>query len=121
MCGRGIDLGCQLTVGLISPTMCHLLLILSEVQWDLMACNLKIQNRKVLMLFRFLGIDPPESWLVEAVDSPYDLDNIYLEEVESGVYADFELEYLLLEGAFSFQCVTSFLKVTLMQLFPKAK
>ncbi len=43
-------------------------------------------------------MDPPESWLVEAVHSPYDLDNIYLEEVESGVYADFELEYLLLEG-----------------------
>ena len=47
----------------------------------------------------FSGIEPPESWLVGAVDSPYDLDNIYLEEVESGVYADFELEYLLLEGA----------------------
>ena len=28
-----------------------------------------------------LGMDPPESWLVEAVNSPYDLDNIYLEEV----------------------------------------
>ncbi len=46
-------------------------------------------------------MDPPESWLVEAVHSPYDLDNIYLEEVESGVYADFELEYLLLEGKIS--------------------
>ncbi len=37
---------------------------------------------------------------MEAVDSPYDLDNIHLEEVDSGVYADFELEYLLLEGAY---------------------
>jgi len=45
-----------------------------------------------------LGMDPPESWLVEAVKTPYDLDNIYLEEVESGVPANFELEYLLLEG-----------------------
>ena len=45
-----------------------------------------------------LGMDPPESWLVEAVKTPHDLDNIYLEEVESGVHASFELEYLLLEG-----------------------
>ena len=28
-----------------------------------------------------LGMDAPESWLVESVRSPYDLDNIYLEEV----------------------------------------
>ncbi|ESP03274.1 hypothetical protein LOTGIDRAFT_137613 [Lottia gigantea] len=45
-----------------------------------------------------LNMNPPESWLVEAVRSVYDLDNILLEEVETGVSADFELEYLLLEG-----------------------
>jgi len=45
-----------------------------------------------------LGMDPPESWLVQAVHSPYDLDNIFLEEVDSRVHADFELENLLLEG-----------------------
>ncbi|XP_071084353.1 UDP-glucose:glycoprotein glucosyltransferase 1-like isoform X2 [Haliotis cracherodii] len=45
-----------------------------------------------------LNMDPPESWLVEAVRSPYDLDNILLEEVHDGVKADFELEYILLEG-----------------------
>ena len=28
-----------------------------------------------------LGMDPPDSWLVEAVKSAHDLDNIYLEEV----------------------------------------
>jgi len=28
-----------------------------------------------------LGMDPPESWLVQAVHTPYDLDNIFLEEV----------------------------------------
>lgn len=28
-----------------------------------------------------LGMDPPESWLVESVHTPYDLDNIYLEDV----------------------------------------
>lgn len=28
-----------------------------------------------------LNMDTPESWLVEAVTSPYDLDNILLEEV----------------------------------------
>lgn len=45
-----------------------------------------------------LGMDPPEAWLVESVKTQYDLDNIFLEEVESGVKADFELEFLLLEG-----------------------
>lgn len=41
---------------------------------------------------------PPENWLVEVVESIYDLDNIKLESVESGVHSEFELEYLLLEG-----------------------
>ncbi|KAK3776845.1 hypothetical protein RRG08_024619 [Elysia crispata] len=45
-----------------------------------------------------LNMDTPESWLVEAVTSPYDLDNILLEEVERSVSADFELEYILIEG-----------------------
>ena len=47
-----------------------------------------------------LAMSTPENWLVEAVKSPYDLDNIHLEEVDSatGVWADFKLEYLLLEG-----------------------
>ena len=49
-----------------------------------------------------LAMDLPESWLVEVVRSPYDLDNIYLEEVSSGVNAEFELEYLLLEGKINF-------------------
>ncbi|XP_054270383.1 UDP-glucose:glycoprotein glucosyltransferase-like isoform X1 [Macrosteles quadrilineatus] len=40
----------------------------------------------------------PDNWLVESVASPYDLDNIRLEEVESVVHSQFELEYLLLEG-----------------------
>ncbi|XP_076033465.1 UDP-glucose-glycoprotein glucosyltransferase isoform X2 [Oratosquilla oratoria] len=40
----------------------------------------------------------PENWLVESVKSIYDLDNIKLETVESGVHSEFELEYLLLEG-----------------------
>ncbi|KAJ8309822.1 hypothetical protein KUTeg_011687 [Tegillarca granosa] len=45
-----------------------------------------------------LAMKPPDSWLVEAVKAPYDLDNILLEEVESGITAEFDLEYLLLEG-----------------------
>ncbi|KAK7477135.1 hypothetical protein BaRGS_00031621 [Batillaria attramentaria] len=45
-----------------------------------------------------LGMEPPESWLVESVASVYDLDNILLEEVDKAVNAGFELEYLLLEG-----------------------
>ncbi|XP_069668834.1 UDP-glucose:glycoprotein glucosyltransferase isoform X2 [Periplaneta americana] len=40
----------------------------------------------------------PENWLVESVRSPYDLDNIRLEDVDSVVHSEFELEYLLLEG-----------------------
>ncbi|CAG9768969.1 unnamed protein product [Ceutorhynchus assimilis] len=40
----------------------------------------------------------PENWLVEVVRSVYDLDNIRLENVESNVHSEYELEYLLLEG-----------------------
>jgi UDP-glucose:glycoprotein glucosyltransferase len=45
-----------------------------------------------------LGMVTPESWMVEAVTSPYDLDNIHLEHVPTGVNANFELQYLLIEG-----------------------
>uniref|UniRef100_A0A8D0C769 UDP-glucose ceramide glucosyltransferase-like 1 n=1 Tax=Scleropages formosus TaxID=113540 RepID=A0A8D0C769_SCLFO len=44
-----------------------------------------------------LNMITPESWMVEAVRSSYDLDNIHLQEV-SVVMAEYELEYLLLEG-----------------------
>ena len=47
-----------------------------------------------------LNMDAPESWLVEAVRSPYDLDNIFLKEVETGIEGQFELAHLLLEGNF---------------------
>ncbi|XP_065164353.1 UDP-glucose:glycoprotein glucosyltransferase isoform X2 [Atheta coriaria] len=40
----------------------------------------------------------PDNWLVEAVRSVYDLDNIRLENVENNVHSEYELEYLLLEG-----------------------
>jgi UDP-glucose:glycoprotein glucosyltransferase len=45
-----------------------------------------------------LGMVTPESWMVEAITSPYDLDNIHLEDVPTGVSANFELQYLLIEG-----------------------
>ncbi|CAF4066638.1 unnamed protein product, partial [Rotaria magnacalcarata] len=45
-----------------------------------------------------LGMVTPESWMVEAVESLYDLDNIHLEDVPIGVNANFELQYLLIEG-----------------------
>ncbi|XP_072111746.1 UDP-glucose:glycoprotein glucosyltransferase 1 isoform X1 [Mobula birostris] len=45
-----------------------------------------------------LNINTPESWMVESVHTSYDLDNIYLEEVDGGIAAEYELEYLLLEG-----------------------
>ncbi|XP_059489463.1 UDP-glucose:glycoprotein glucosyltransferase isoform X2 [Neocloeon triangulifer] len=44
------------------------------------------------------NMHPPENWLVEAVRSPYDLDNIKLEDVMSVVHSEFELSSLLLEG-----------------------
>ncbi|XP_018571194.1 UDP-glucose:glycoprotein glucosyltransferase [Anoplophora glabripennis] len=40
----------------------------------------------------------PENWLVEVVRSVYDLDNIRLENVDSNVHSEYELEHLLLEG-----------------------
>uniref|UniRef100_A0A8C5ATF2 UDP-glucose glycoprotein glucosyltransferase 1 n=1 Tax=Gadus morhua TaxID=8049 RepID=A0A8C5ATF2_GADMO len=45
-----------------------------------------------------LNLNTPESWMVESVGTRYDLDNIYLEEVDSIVAAQYELEHLLLEG-----------------------
>lgn len=48
-----------------------------------------------------LNIHSPESWMVEAVRSPYDLDNIRLSELGDSadiVYGEFELEHLLVEG-----------------------
>lgn len=46
-----------------------------------------------------LGMDAPHSWLVAAVRSPTDLDNIRLNNEPTGrVVGHFELEHLLLEG-----------------------
>ncbi|CAF1118158.1 unnamed protein product [Rotaria sordida] len=45
-----------------------------------------------------LDMVTPESWMVEAVTSPYHLDNIYLEDVPVGVLTNFELQYLLIKG-----------------------
>uniref|UniRef100_A0A7N6FDT3 UDP-glucose ceramide glucosyltransferase-like 1 n=1 Tax=Anabas testudineus TaxID=64144 RepID=A0A7N6FDT3_ANATE len=45
-----------------------------------------------------LNMITPESWMVQAVRSPYDLDNIHLQKVTGIVTAEYELEHLLLEG-----------------------
>ncbi|KAG7282919.1 hypothetical protein CRUP_018419 [Coryphaenoides rupestris] len=45
-----------------------------------------------------LNMITPDSWMVEAVSSPHDLDNIHLQEVNAMVSAEYELEHLLLEG-----------------------
>uniref|UniRef100_A0A8C6M3I1 UDP-glucose ceramide glucosyltransferase-like 1 n=1 Tax=Nothobranchius furzeri TaxID=105023 RepID=A0A8C6M3I1_NOTFU len=45
-----------------------------------------------------LNMITPESWMVQAVSSLHDLDNIHLQEVLRFVAAEFELEHLLLEG-----------------------
>ncbi|XP_039963772.1 UDP-glucose:glycoprotein glucosyltransferase [Bactrocera neohumeralis] len=44
------------------------------------------------------NLQVPENWLVEAVHSVYDLDNIKLSEIGGPVHSEYELEYLLLEG-----------------------
>jgi UDP-glucose:glycoprotein glucosyltransferase len=42
---------------------------------------------------------PPEGWMIEVVRSPFDLDNMYLKEVESaGALGEYELEHLIIEG-----------------------
>ncbi|WAR27836.1 UGGG-like protein [Mya arenaria] len=53
-----------------------------------------LPNKSILTL----GMEPAENWLVEAIRAQYDLDNILLDEVRGGVEAEFQLEYLLLEG-----------------------
>ncbi|KAG8452197.1 hypothetical protein GDO86_004115 [Hymenochirus boettgeri] len=45
-----------------------------------------------------LNMITPESWLVEVVQSSCDLDNIHLQDIDGIVTANYELEYLLLEG-----------------------
>ena len=40
----------------------------------------------------------PDNWMVESVWSPYDLDNIRLENVDTDIHSEYELEHLLLEG-----------------------
>ncbi|XP_070694105.1 UDP-glucose:glycoprotein glucosyltransferase 2 isoform X3 [Pempheris klunzingeri] len=45
-----------------------------------------------------LNMITPESWIVQAVHSLHDLDNIHLQEVSGVVAAEYELEHLLLEG-----------------------
>ncbi|XP_022654078.1 UDP-glucose:glycoprotein glucosyltransferase 1-like isoform X2 [Varroa jacobsoni] len=45
-----------------------------------------------------LAMATPENWLIGAVSSIYDLDNIRMADVESRVVAEFELEHLLVEG-----------------------
>ncbi|XP_072313338.1 UDP-glucose:glycoprotein glucosyltransferase 1 isoform X1 [Eucyclogobius newberryi] len=45
-----------------------------------------------------LNLNTPDSWMVESVNTRYDLDNIYLQEVDTIIAAEYELEHLLLEG-----------------------
>ncbi|XP_054642539.1 UDP-glucose:glycoprotein glucosyltransferase 2 isoform X2 [Dunckerocampus dactyliophorus] len=45
-----------------------------------------------------LNMITPEGWMVQALRSPHDLDNIHLQELSGAVTAEYELEHLLLEG-----------------------
>lgn len=44
------------------------------------------------------NLQVPENWMVGAVRSVYDLDNIKLADINGPVHSEYELEYLLLEG-----------------------
>lgn len=44
------------------------------------------------------NLQAPENWLVEIVQSVYDLDNIRLSEINGPVHSEYELEHLLVEG-----------------------
>ncbi|KAF5304487.1 hypothetical protein FQA39_LY09683 [Lamprigera yunnana] len=57
----------------------------------------KFSNMPHSVLFT-QNVHVPENWLIEVVRSVYDLDNIRLENVDSVVHSEYELEYLLLEG-----------------------
>ena len=46
-----------------------------------------------------MNIHSPESWMVEAVRSPYDLDNILLKDINDDIaFGEYELEHLVIEG-----------------------
>ncbi|KAM5288069.1 UDP-glucose:glycoprotein glucosyltransferase 2 [Ctenodactylus gundi] len=45
-----------------------------------------------------LNMITPESWLIEIIHSNCDLDNIHLKDIENTVIAEYELEYLVIEG-----------------------
>lgn len=45
-----------------------------------------------------LIMDTPQSWMIEAVGSNQDLDNINLGQATGEVYGDFELEHIIIEG-----------------------
>lgn len=44
------------------------------------------------------ALQVPDNWLAESVWSPYDLDNIRLQDVDTDVHSEYELEHLILEG-----------------------
>lgn len=44
------------------------------------------------------NLQVPENWLVEVVQSVYDLDNIKLVDINGPVHSEYDLEHLLLEG-----------------------
>jgi len=55
----------------------------------------------------------PDNWLVESIESPYDLDNIRLEDVEMGVYRYVKL-IITANGKQIFQCSNYFIYLVAM-------
>lgn len=45
-----------------------------------------------------LIMDTPQRWMIEAVGSNQDLDNIFLESADQMVYGDFQLQNIIIEG-----------------------
>ncbi|XP_065644022.1 UDP-glucose:glycoprotein glucosyltransferase 1 isoform X2 [Hydra vulgaris] len=65
-----------------------------EIINDQAATFLSLPHSALLTLI----MDTPQSWLIEAVGSNQDLDNINLGEASTYVYGDFELENIIVEG-----------------------
>jgi UDP-glucose:glycoprotein glucosyltransferase len=60
-------------------------------------------NNLPTSLLLTMNMDTPHSWVVQAVRSVYDLDNILLKDMgkETRLSATFELQHILVEGTYS--------------------
>lgn len=91
-----IFLNCQDNLSELPIKSFYRFVLTSEPTFDVNGPQAQFVNLPQHSLFT-MGLVPPESWLVAAVEAQHDLDNIKL--VEQGeIVGRFELQHLLLEG-----------------------